>query len=339
MDLGLTEEQRALVSSLAELLAVHSTSEVVRKSEDSGIDLPLWATLQEFGILRMAVPETSGGWGASFVDLCLVAEQLGATLAPVPAVETQVAARLLGRLAEQVAGTALGAALCGKRIVTIAVRPASGEIATLVPGAAVADQALVRRDDRLVLVDLDDSTRHGIANLASEPLADIDVADGAVVASGSEADQSFDRAIDEWLVLTAARLVGAAEAAHRMTCHYALERETWGKPIGSNQAVSHPLADSATAIDGARLLTRKAAWAADVADLRAAELAAMAFAFASETARDATYQAVHFHGGVGFTLEHDAQLYYRRVRGWARAWGAPLDAYRRVSAHRHNVSA
>jgi alkylation response protein AidB-like acyl-CoA dehydrogenase len=122
-----------------------------------------------------------------------------------------------------------------------------------------------------------------------------------------------------------------------MTCEYATERKTWGRLIGSYQAVAHPLADDRTAIDGARLLVANAAWALDAGDARAAELAAMAFAFASETARDATYHAVHFHGGYGFVLEHDAQLFYRRARGWPRVWGDPTAAYRRVAAARYRT--
>ena len=70
----------------------------------------------------------------------------------------------------------------------------------------------------------------------------------------------------------------------------------------------------------------------DVGADRRHELAAMAFAFASETARDATYRALHFHGGYGFMLEYDVQLYYRRARGWARVWGEPRTAYRRAAS-------
>jgi alkylation response protein AidB-like acyl-CoA dehydrogenase len=106
-------------------------------------------------------------------------------------------------------------------------------------------------------------------------------------------------------------------------------------PIGSFQGVAHRLADVATQVDGARLLAREAAWAADAAPERFSELAAMAFAFASEAARDATYWAVHFHGGYGFMLEHDVQLYYRRARGWPRLLGSPAWAYERAAARRY----
>jgi alkylation response protein AidB-like acyl-CoA dehydrogenase len=115
------------------------------------------------------------------------------------------------------------------------------------------------------------------------------------------------------------------------------ERKAWGVPIGSFQAVAHRLADSATALDGARLLAYEAAWAQQEEPQRAAELAAMAFAFAYESARDATHRSLHFHGGYGFMMEYDPQLYWRRARAWTSVWGEPVLAYRRAAATRLGV--
>jgi alkylation response protein AidB-like acyl-CoA dehydrogenase len=285
----------------------------------------------------MAVPEAVGGWGADLLDLSLVAEQLGAALVPAPVLELQCTARLLGRLTAEQALNSLDAVLSGDRLITLAVRPAYAGRVTMVPAAAIADELIVLDGDRLLLVPVGPANRTHVQNLAALPLADVTL-DGAgivEVARGAEAAIAYEQAIDEWLVLTASALVGSAAVAHRMTCNYVKDRQAWGAPIGSYQAVSHPLADSATAIDGARLLFRKAALALDTSQVRARELAAMAFAFAAETARDATQLAIHLHGGIGFTLEHDAQLHYRRVRGWARVWGEPRDAYRRAASHRY----
>ncbi len=140
-------------------------------------------------------------------------------------------------------------------------------------------------------------------------------------------------------MLTAAALVGLATAAHEVVCTYAAERRAFGAAIGSYQGVAHPLADDATALDGARLLSRKAAWALDAGHERGRELASMAFAFASETAEHATYDAIHFHGGYGFMLEHDVQLHYRRARGWARVWGDAEAGLRRAAAARYGSAA
>nr|MDT0664308.1 acyl-CoA dehydrogenase family protein [Micromonospora sp. DSM 115978] len=98
MNLTLDEAQQALVASFADLLAKHSSPERVRAAEPSGFDPALWTALREVGVVEMAVPDDRGGWGASLLDLALVAEQVGAEVAPALVVETQGAARLLAAL-------------------------------------------------------------------------------------------------------------------------------------------------------------------------------------------------------------------------------------------------
>ena len=335
MDLSLSDEQQALVGSFTDLLTKHASIERVRESEPGGFDPVLWTALREIGVVEMGVPEARGGWGAGLLELALAAEQVGATVAPAPVIEAQVAARLLARLDGDGSAAALAAAIAGERLVTLAVRPIVGPVAGLVPAAAIADDVLVLDGDRLVLVPIGDANRRAVDNLAGAPLADVSLSDAGVgLATGDAAVEAFEAAIDDWLTLTAAALVGMAASAHRITCEYAVERRAWDVPIGANQGVAHPLADDATAIDGARLLARKAAWEVDRDGPRARELAAMAFGFAAETARKATYDAIHFHGGYGFMLESDPQLYYRRARGWSRVWGEPRDAHRRAARAR-----
>ena len=339
MDFSLDDEQQALVASFADLLSKRSSPAHVRQAEPTGFEPALWRALGEVGVVEMAVPAERGGWGAGPIDLALVAEQVGASAAPAPVVEAQVAARLLASLDDPAASAALDAMLGGEQLVTMAVRPVVDGVAELVPAGAVADAAVVLDGDRLRLVSLAASgARCPVANLAAAPLADVTVGDAAPLASGPAALVAFEAALDDWLLLTGAALVGLAGRAHRTTCEYARERRTWNAPIGSYQGVAHPLADDATAVDGARLLVHEAAWELGRHGRRGRELAAMAFAFASETARKATYDAVHFHGGVGFTLEADPQLYYRRARGWPRVWGAPQDAYGRAARARYHTS-
>jgi alkylation response protein AidB-like acyl-CoA dehydrogenase len=341
VDLGIDEEQRQLVASFSNLLAKASTPERVRAAEPGGLDEALWRTLIDTGALTMAVPEDSGGWGASLLDLALVAEQLGRALAPAPAVEAQVAARLLAAAGPGPAADALGRALAGEQLVTVAVRPARDGVAALVPGGAVCDAVVALDGDRLVLAPVAGGARRPVANLASAPLADIDldVGGGAELARGRHAVALFDVALDEWLGLTAAALVGIGAGALDLGCAYAAERRAFGAPIGTFQGVAHPLADDATNLDGARLLARKAAWSLDGGVARGRELAAMAFAFASATAEAATYDALHVHGGYGFMLEYDVQLHYRRARGWARVWGDAEAGYRRAALARYRAAA
>jgi len=338
MDLRLSEEQEHLVSSFADLLAKESSTEVVRAAEPLGFDAGLWRTLAGVGAVTMAVAEDGGGWGASTVDLTLVAEQFGRAIAPAPVIEAQVAARLLASIGGSAARVLLDQSLGGEAIVTLGLHPVRNGVAPLVPAGAVADQAIVLAGDRLLVVRLGRGDRRRVDNLGGLPLADVPVSEDALeLAHADRARDLFERAIDEWLMLTAAALVGIGAKAHELTCAYVTERQAWGVPIGTFQAVAHPLADSATALDGARLLSRKAGWSSDQGAHRTRELAAMAFAFASETARDATYRAIHFHGGYGFMLEYPVQLYYRRARAWARLWGEPESAYSRVAQARYSM--
>lgn len=338
MDLSLTAEQMQLVDSFAALIARESTSERVRAAEPSGFDPKLWKALRETGVVEMAVGEAAGGWGASELELVLIAEQFGRAVASAPVIEAQVAARLLTESGEAGAGL-LGAAVAGDQLVTFAPRAGRGGQLKLVPAGAVADHVIALADGRLLAVPITNN-RTAVGNLASMPLADIAIENNPIVlAGGARACDLFDGALDLWLTLTAAALAGAAAKAVEIGVDYAKQRHAFGAAIGSFQAVSHPLADSATAADGARLLGLKAACAfADEPD-RARELAAMAFAFAYETARDATRRSLHIHGGYGFGMEGDIQLYYRRVRGWAMVFGEPAVALDRVADARYGAAA
>ena len=337
MDLQLSAEQEQLVAALAGLFSKHASSEAVRKAESSdGFDPALWGRLTEMGLVAMAVGEANGGWGATTLDLALAVEQHGRAVGPAPLVEAQVAARLLDRLGDP----AVSEVVSGERMITVALHPAVDGTARGVPAGAVADAAIVLHEGALVLVDLD-GRRQTFENLGSLPLADISLhgvsPDGPgarVLAAGPDAGAALERATDDWLCLTAASLVGLGARALEIGVDYVKERHAFGVPIGSFQAVAHPLADSATALDGARFLALEAAWAADEDIDRAAELAGMAFGFAGDAARAVTAQALHVHGGYGFMMEYDIQLYWRRARAWTNVWGEPSLAYRRAAAMR-----
>jgi alkylation response protein AidB-like acyl-CoA dehydrogenase len=131
-------------------------------------------------------------------------------------------------------------------------------------------------------------------------------------------------------------LVGLAARSIEIGVEYVKERKAFGVPIGSFQAVSHGLADAATATEGASLLAREAAWSADAEaePERTPELAALAFGFSSDAAREASYRSEHYHGGYGFMLEYDIQLYFRRARAWPAQFGPADAAFARAAAFR-----
>lgn len=338
MDLSLSGEQRQLVDSFVAMYARESTSERVRAAEPVGFDSGLWKALLETGAVQMAVGEAADGWGATELELALIAEQYGRAVASAPVIEAQVAARLLAGSGDSGAGL-LAAAMAGDKLVSFAPRVARDRVLGLVPAGAVADAVVALFDQRLVVVPLGENRRL-VQNLGSLPLADITVEDEVVVlAEGDDAQRMFSVALDLWLALTASALAGAAKKSVELGVEYAKQRQAFGTPIGSFQAVSHPLAESATAADGALLLALEAACAFVDEPERVTELAAMAFAFAYETARDATQRSLHIHGGYGFSMEGDIQLYYRRVRGWAMVYGESAVALDRVADARYGAVA
>jgi alkylation response protein AidB-like acyl-CoA dehydrogenase len=345
MDLRPSDEQQLLIDSFRALYAKESPTERVRAAEPRGFDRKLWEHLVASGALSMAVAEQHGGGGAELLDLELVAEQHGRAIAAAPLIETQVAARLLSRAGAAEEAARLTEADQGDRVVTVALRkpkgggPAGFAQAELVPAGAVASHAVVFHGDRLLLVPLP-GDKVLPENMGSMPLADIRLSpstleDCPVLAEGPRARELLESALDDWLVLTAAALVGIAQRAVEIGVAYANERQAFGQKIGGFQAVGHRLADCASSVDGAELLTRQAAWAFREYPERSAEFAAMAFALAATAARDATDWVLHFHGGYGFMLEYDIQLYYRRARAWATVVMSPAAAARRVADIRY----
>jgi alkylation response protein AidB-like acyl-CoA dehydrogenase len=329
VDLEPTEDQRAVRAAFSEFFADRCPISAVRSAEPLGFDPQLWRRLAAMGAPGMALPERSGGGGATRLELTLLLHEAGRVLAPVPLSGHLAASRLLidtpwcADVAE------------GNLIAAPALRPAVDGLARLVPGGAVADVVVALDEDELVAVRGEPSMA-APPNHACSPLADRYVRDDragrVVLATGADAARAYAELRREWQLYTAATLAGLAERALEIAVAYTLEREQFGKPIGAFQAVQQGLADLVGPIDGIRLLSARAAWCADEGDLdQAARLSVMAFLAATDVARTTTYRAVHFHGGYGVTLEYDIQLYFRRARGWPLVLGDPDEAYQRLA--------
>ena len=326
MDLSLSEEQEQLVEAFRVFFTKECPPTVVRDAEETGgFDRTLWHAAAALGGPTMGVDAEHGGGGAGLLDLELAAERAGAALAPVPLVDAWVTARLLAVSGEPGQAVLSRLAVDAPPVAVLALQPAHDGVARLVPGGAVAEIVVGIDDDELVVVEGEPDAPARVHDLGRAALADRSLRAGTrtVLASGPDALVLHERAVDEWRVLTAGALVGLAGAALELGVEYAKQRQQFGVPIGSFQALAHRLADVATAVEGALLLVREAAWAADEGEADATALARMAFLFAARAAQDTSAAALHVHGGYGFTLEYDVQLYLRRAKAWPLALGDP----------------
>lgn len=321
LDYSLTEDHIDLQTAYRQFFKTHSDIETVRAAEPSGFDKSLWERLCAMGATTMALPESVGGDGATLVDLSLVAEELGRSLAPVPWIDHVVAARLLARLG------ALGSEeiLQGTQIVGLDPQQVAPTGTRLIPIGSIADHLLVR--DGQDVVKLEFSTRPvRVDNIGKLPMAWVDPAAAdtrVVLASGPDALAEYQRALDEWRVLTAAALVGLVEETMTIAAEFAKSRYTLGVPIGTLQGISHPLANIAITVQSGRGLVRRAAWFLDNEPEERPELAPSAFVFMAEEAAKAATMAVHVQGGLGVSAEAAATAYLVRARGWALAGGDP----------------
>ena len=341
MDLSYTDEQRDLRESLATFFSKESTPERVRAAEPHGFDAGLWNKIVAMGLPSMAVAQDLGGGGAGLIDLVLTAEEFGRRIPPAPLIESAVATNLLARLGGAgTTGTArelLAEAVAGDSLVTMALEPLRAGVAQLAPAGAVADAVLALEGDELVAFRSEVSPRSPLevpANLGTSPLADrgAGIDERFVLASGAGARAAYHRARQEWQVLMAAALVGLAQTALDMGSAYAQQRQAFGVLIAWFQTVQHRLADAVTDLEGARLLTYEAGWSADDGLANAPTLASMAFLFTSQVAFRITAESLHVHGGYGYTLEYDIQLYFRRAKAWPLAYGDPRDGYQELAA-------
>lgn len=327
MNLAFTDDQEALRKSLREFFESESPPEAVRAAEPLGFDERLWHKVVEMGLPAIPVPAERGGGGAGLLELAIAAECLGRSLAPVPLIEAAAATTLLADVAPDHPWTA--GAVEGGLLPTLALHSVTDGAARLVPAGAVADVVVALHGDALVAVRPPERPAAAVPNLGSMPVGDcaVDAGETVVLAEGPDAVAAHADALRIWEALTGAALVGLACRALELGVEYVLERRAFGILIGGFQTVQHRLADNATAIEGARLLARKAAWARDAGQPAAGTLATMALLFASETAFTTASDSLQMHGGYGYTLEYDIQLYFRRAKAWPLPAGDRRAAY------------
>lgn len=360
MDFDFSPDERALQDQARRYLAAKCDRTAVRAVLDGpqAFDAPLWQGLADQGYLGAAIPEAYGGLGAGHSALCVVAEELGRAVAPVPfsssialAAEALLLAgseaqkqRWLPRLASgqsigcvawveragRFGAQAVAARVQGGRLTGHKQPVADGDIAHLaVVAARGADDAADAFS--LWLVDL------GASGVAKSALPSLDPTRSQASLAFTQAECEplgapgqgaallaavFDRAA----VLMAFEQVGGADRALEMGRDYALERFAFGRPIGSLQAIKHMLADMYVSATLARSNAYFGAWALGTNAPELAEAAAGARVAATQAYQHCARNNIQVHGGMGFTWEFDCHLHYRRSQLLALALG-PLSTW------------
>jgi len=299
VNFDLDQDQRDAADGARSFFTGRASAAAAREALEGGAIAPGRKALADIGFLGITVPEPAGGAGGSLLDLAVVAEQGGAVLAGPSLVTAARAAVLLADRPELAAQLADGS-------VAFAVLDGDGpalDAADAVTFLALEDGALVIGDGEASAGPPIDATR-GLANVRLTS-REVLVPDAA---------ELWARARQVAAVVLAAEDLGAADRAVQLGVAYAKEREAFGRPIGSYQAVKHMLVDAWVGTDQLRSLVWWAAWAADASPSELPLASSAAKAYAASVLERAAETCIQVHGGIGFTWEHDAHLYWRRAK-------------------------
>ncbi len=361
MNFDFSDEQKQIKDQARKFLNEKCTTRIVRKLYDGGgnFDPVLWAQIAQLGWMGTAIPEEFGGLGLGYLELCVIAEELGRALAPVPFSSTvylfaealliagtdDQKRRLLPGIARgEIVGTfarsegpgavtpkTIRTGFRNGRLSGTKIAVADGMDAHCAVVLARGSEEAGARGLHLALVDLNG------AGIRREAVATLDPSRGAARLVFDDADaealgalgqgwQLASRVLDGAAVLMAFEQVGGADACLAMAKDYAMTRYAFGRPIASFQAIKHKLADMYVNTELARSNAYYGAWALST-DARELPLAAAAARVSATQAFDyAAKENTQTHGGIGFTWEADCHFYYKRSRqlglalGPQRAW-------------------
>jgi acyl-CoA dehydrogenase len=356
MNFDFSDDQKMLKDQAHKFLSEKCTTKTVRKVFEGTdhYDRALWKEIGAMGWAGTAIPEVYGGLGLGYLELCVIAEELGRALAPVPFSSTvyQFAEALLvagseeqrrrvlpGVASAEVIGTLAraegpGAVLPKTIRTTFKNGKLSGKKIAVADGLD-ADQAIVlaRANDepgerglQLALVDL---KQKGVKRNACETLDPsrghanlvFDNADAEAVGKPGEAMSQLNRILDRAAILMAFEQVGGADACLKMAKEYAMERYAFGRPIASFQAIKHKLADMYVFTELARSNAYYGAWALHTKAPELPVAAAAARVAATQAFDYASKENTQTHGGMGFTWEADCHFYYKRSKELGLALG------------------
>jgi len=357
MNFDFSDEQKQMRDEARKFLSEQCPPKAVREVLDgkAPYDKSLWKGLAEMGFLGVAIPEQFGGAGAGHLELCVIAEEMGRALAPVPFSSTVylAAEALLIAGSDAQKQKWLPKIASGDAIGTLALFEGKGNpspkavkltanggvlngVKRPVADGAIADFAVVaartgsggrESDISLFIVDLK------AAGVETKSLTNIDLTRGQAeitfkdakaepLGAAGEGWSVITQVLDRAAVLMAFEQVGGADRALEMGRDYALDRIAFGRPIGSFQAVKHMLADMYVSATLARSNCYYGAWALSTNAGELPEAAAAARISATQAFQHCAKNNIQVHGGMGFTWEFDCHMYYRRANAVALGLGS-----------------
>lgn len=339
MEFTFTDEQGMIAETARAFFQENATSDRTRiamaaTGRDAGIDRALWSAFcNDLGLAGVGISEERGGAGLGLVELAIIAEAAGANVAALPMLGSLV----LSARAIAMGGSAaqrddyLPALLSGESIaayvhdaqLTANAHMLTGSAGFVAHGAA-ADQFIVTSNDGAWII------AANAPGVAVTPLTSMDqtrpyarvTLNGAKGEPLADAAAAIAAAHQAGYVAIAAEGLGVAQTALDRTVAYAKERVQFGRAIGSFQAYKHRLADMVVDIEQARSAVYWAACAVDEASDEAALAVHAAKSFAADTAFRCAGDMIQLHGGIGFTWEHDAHLYFKRARALQSMMGS-----------------
>lgn len=355
------DDLRRSVRSLLDDVSDGPAREAAINSEP-GHDPQLWARLAEMGALSLSVPEVAGGAGYGAVEQSVVLEELGRSLAPTPFLGTVVmAGTALTASGDPTANVHLERIGAGTTLAALALVEGTGQWGSasfstraeqrgetwhltgskgLVVDGAVADLLIVAADapqgpSLFLVTDSSGVDRTPLRTLdLTRRIASITFENARAVPLGvlGDARSVLEKVLDATMVALAAEQVGAARACLEASVAYAKDRVQFGRPIGSFQAVKHRCADMFAKVQLAGAAAQEAAHSADGEPGRAPArvAAAVAHSICSEAAMMTATENIHVHGGIGFTWEHPAHLFFRRAKSSQLLLGGPGVAAERL---------
>lgn len=314
MDFTLSDEQLMFAETARTLFADSCTPDHWRRMMEAGAarDDARWASIVETGLTLILLPESAGGLGLTETDFALIAREAGYVALPEPLVESAgVAAPLLAALAPDHPALA-------DPLATIAIaHPANPFVAHADSAAAI----LLEKDGEAWLATPDQVTLTAQASI--DPFRRLFSVEWNVENATLLGKADWDLALDRAALFNAAMGLGLAQRAVDMAVAYASERQQFGRPIGSYQAVKHHLASAQVAIEFARPVVTAAAAEIGARDIHARARVSHAKLVALEAADQAARASIQVHGAMGYSWEVDVHLFLKRALALTQSWGTP----------------